>query len=109
MFKVLPIVLVVLGSLMFCTTAEAQGPTDGAVILAQDDYNGPMIPGLAAIGAGLAVIGAGIGIGRIGGSACESIARQPDMAGPIQTAMIIAAALIEGAAFAAILLGLFIT
>ncbi|MEL7497944.1 MAG: ATP synthase F0 subunit C [Planctomycetota bacterium] len=52
---------------------------------------------------GLAVLGAGIGIGRIGGSACESIARQPEMAGNIQTAMIIAAALIEGAAFAAIL------
>ncbi len=59
---------------------------------------------LKAIGAGLAVIGAGLGIGRIGGSACESIARQPEMAGQVQTAMIIAAALIEGAAFAAILL-----
>jgi len=104
MFKVLPIVLVVLGSLMFCMPAEAQ-TTEGVSILAQD---APLIPGLKAVGAGLAVIGAGIGIGRIGGSACESIARQPDMAGPIQTAMIIAAALIEGAAFAAILLGLFV-
>lgn len=105
MFKVLPIVLVVLGSLMFCMPAEAQGPTEGVSVLAQD---APLVPGLKAVGAGLAVIGAGIGIGRIGGSACESIARQPDMAGPIQTAMIIAAALIEGAAFAAILLGLFV-
>lgn len=52
----------------------------------------------AAIGAGLAVIGAGLGIGRIGGSAMESIARQPEAAGKIQTAMIIAAALIEGVA-----------
>ncbi|RLD56072.1 MAG: ATP synthase F0 subunit C, partial [Bacteroidetes bacterium] len=49
---------------------------------------------LAAIGAGLAVIGAGIGIGRIGGSAMDAIARQPEAAGKIQTAMIIAAALI---------------
>jgi F-type H+-transporting ATPase subunit c len=53
---------------------------------------------LAAIGAGLAVIGAGLGIGKIGGSAMEAIARQPEAAGKIQTAMIIAAALIEGVA-----------
>ena len=52
----------------------------------------------AAIGAGLAAIGAGIGIGKIGGSAMEAIARQPEAAGKIQTAMIIAAALIEGVA-----------
>ena len=62
------------------------------------------VTGIAAIGAGLAILGAGLGIGRIGGSACESIARQPDMAGKIQTAMIIAAALIEGAAFFALLI-----
>jgi F-type H+-transporting ATPase subunit c len=54
--------------------------------------------GIAAIGAGLAVIGAGIGIGRIGASALESMARQPEMAGKIQTVMLIAAALVEGAA-----------
>jgi F-type H+-transporting ATPase subunit c len=71
--------------------------------LAQD---GTVMPSLAAIGAGLAVLGAGIGIGRIGGSACEAMARQPEMAGRIQTAMIIAAALIEGAAFFAILIAL---
>jgi F-type H+-transporting ATPase subunit c len=52
----------------------------------------------AAIGAGLAVIGAGIGIGKIGGAAMEGIARQPEAAGKIQTAMIIAAALVEGVA-----------
>ena len=56
----------------------------------------------AAIGAGLAVIGAGLGIGRIGGSAMDAIARQPEAAGPIRTAMIIAAALIEGVAFFAL-------
>lgn len=49
----------------------------------------------AAIGAGLAAIGAGIGIGRIGGSAMEAIARQPEVAGKIQTAMLIIAALVE--------------
>ena len=57
---------------------------------------------LAGIGAGLAVIGAGIGIGKIGGSAMDAMARQPEVAGKIQTAMIIAAALIEGVAFAAL-------
>ena len=53
---------------------------------------------LAAVGAGLAVIGAGLGIGKVGGSAMEAIARQPEAASKIQTAMIIAAALIEGVA-----------
>lgn len=60
----------------------------------------------AAIGAGIAVIGAGIGIGRIGGLAMEAIARQPEAAGKIQTAMIIAAALIEGAALFAIVVAM---
>ena len=61
---------------------------------------------LAAVGAGLAVIGAGLGIGRIGGSAMEAIARQPEATNKIQTAMIIAAALIEGAALFAIVVAL---
>ncbi len=54
------------------------------------------------VGAGLVVIGAGIGIGMIGGSAMEAIARQPEATGKIQTAMLIAAALIEGIGFAAL-------
>ena len=54
------------------------------------------------IGAGLIVIGAGLGIGRIGGSAMDAIARQPEATAKIQTAMIIAAALIEGIGFAAL-------
>ena len=57
---------------------------------------------LAAIGAGMAVIGAALGIGKIGSSAMEAIARQPEAAAKIQTAMIIAAALIEGATLFAI-------
>jgi F-type H+-transporting ATPase subunit c len=61
---------------------------------------------LAAIGAGLAVIGAGLGIGRIGGSAMDAIARQPEAGGKIQTAMIISAALIEGAALFAIVVAM---
>ena len=61
---------------------------------------------LAAIGAGMAVIGAGLGIGRIGETAMEAIARQPEAASKIQTAMIIAAALIEGATLFAIVIAL---
>ena len=61
---------------------------------------------LAGIGAGLAARGAGIGIGKIGGSAMESIARQPEATSKIQTAMIIAAALIEGVALFAVIVAL---
>ena len=56
----------------------------------------------AIVGAGLAVIGVGIGIGQIGGKAMEAMARQPEMYGKLQTAMLIAAALIEGIGFAAL-------
>jgi F-type H+-transporting ATPase subunit c len=52
----------------------------------------------AGIGAGIVTIGAALGIGRLGGSALESIGRQPEAAGDIRTTMIIAAALIEGIA-----------
>jgi F-type H+-transporting ATPase subunit c len=57
----------------------------------------------AAFGAGLVIIGAAYGIGKIGANAVESMARQPEAAGNIQTAMIIAAALIEGATFFALI------
>jgi len=61
---------------------------------------------LAAVGAGLAVIGAGIGIGRIGGSAMDAIARQPEAYSKIQLAMIISAALVEGVALFAVVVAL---
>jgi len=54
------------------------------------------------IGAGLVVFGVGFGIGRIGGSAMDAISRQPEATSKIQTAMLIAAALIEGIGFAAL-------
>ncbi len=57
----------------------------------------------AAIGAGLAAIGAGIGIGKIGASAMEAIARQPEAVGDIRSNMIVSAALIEGVAFFAVI------
>jgi F-type H+-transporting ATPase subunit c len=73
------------------TTAFAQAPTPNQLILAG-----------SAVGVGLTVIGAAYGIGRLAGSALESMARQPEVAGSIQTAMIIAAALIEGFTFFAL-------
>ena len=57
----------------------------------------------ACIGAGIAAIAAGIGIGRIGGSAMESIARQPESTGDIRSNMIVIAALIEGVALIALI------
>ncbi len=62
----------------------------------------------AGLAAGLAVLGAGVGIGRIGGSATEGIARQPEATAKIQTAMIIAAALIEGVALFVAVIGFLI-
>lgn len=56
-----------------------------------------------AFGAALTIIGAGYGIGKIGSAAVENMARQPEVAGQIQTAMIIAAALIEGVTFYALI------
>jgi F-type H+-transporting ATPase subunit c len=62
----------------------------------------------AALGAGIATLGAGLGIGRIGGTAMEAIARQPEAAGDIRSNMIVAAALIEGVAFFAVVVCLLI-
>jgi len=70
--------------------------------LAMAEGSGLAILG-AAIGCGLAIVGAGVGIGFIGGKALESMARQPEMQGKISTTMIIAAALIEGVTFFALI------
>ena len=61
---------------------------------------------LAGIAAGICVVGAGLGIGKIGSAAMEAMARQPEAAGKIQTAMIIAAALIEGVALFGVVVAL---
>jgi F-type H+-transporting ATPase subunit c len=61
---------------------------------------------ISVIGAGLSVIGAGIGIGQIGGHAMDAIARQPEATSKIQTAMIIAAALVEGVALFGVVVAL---
>ena len=60
----------------------------------------------AAIGAGLAAIGAGIGIGKIGGSAMDAIARQPEMQGKIQSSAIVLVAFVEAVALFAVVASL---
>ena len=80
--------LAVVGVLVLATPALAQ---DGSAV----SFSG-------AIGTGLVVIGAAYGIGRLAGAAVESMARQPEVAGTVQVAMIIAAALIEGFTFYAL-------
>jgi F-type H+-transporting ATPase subunit c len=81
--------------------APAMAQTTGAAGSASQ--NGFSLYFGGAFGAGLVILGAGLGIGRIGSSAVESMARQPEVAASIQTAMIIAAALIEGATFFALI------
>ena len=83
-------------SILFASVAAAL--VFASPVLAQSETS--MFTG--AFGAGLTVIGAAYGIGRLAGSALESMARQPEVAGNIQTAMIIAAALIEGFTFFAL-------
>jgi F-type H+-transporting ATPase subunit c len=84
-------------------TGAAKAPA--AAVTAPVDKTGA---GLAAIGAGLALVGGGIGIGLIGGRACESVARQPEAGGQIFQTMIISAALIEGATLFAVVVGLLV-
>ena len=62
----------------------------------------------AGIGAGLAIVGIGLGVGRIGGSAVESMARQPEKAGQLQTTALIFAALVEGAGLFAVVIAFMI-
>lgn len=91
MGKFVKLFVMTFGLVLVATPVFAQ---EGAEIV-------PAIP--KAVGVGLIVLGAALGIGRIGGNAVESMARQPEISGNIQTAMIIAAALIEGLGFFAIL------
>ena len=96
MHKFAKIGLISFGLMLFATPVLAQAtagaPTGTRALI---DFTG-------AFGVGLVVIGAGMGIGRLAASAVESMARQPEVAGNIQTAMIIAAALIEGFTFYAL-------
>ena len=95
-------------SLSITAVAQEEEPSGGteapaAAAVTQEAAGGaPLIP--AAVGAGLVLIGAGLGIGKIGASAVESMARQPEAIGDIRGAMIVAAALIEGATFFALII-----
>jgi F-type H+-transporting ATPase subunit c len=101
--NVVRIGLVSCALLLLASSAFAQVPAaGGAAPAATASRVGPMNLG-AALGAGIVIIGAGLGIGRIGGQAVEGMSRQPEAAGNIQTAMIISAALIEGATFFALI------
>ena len=91
---------------MFGAT-DVMAQTTTAAPAAVADYSAIGYAG-AGIGAGLALIGAGLGIGRIGGSATEAIARQPEAVNDIRGTMILAAALIEGVALIALVVSLLI-
>ena len=95
--------------LMFADVSVAQASGDDPTVAAEHatflTTKGAAKLG-GAIGAGLVVMGGGAGIGRIGGSAVESMARQPEAAGSISTAMIITAAMIEGATLFGVVVGL---
>ena len=100
------VVLAVVGSpaLSLAQSAVAEKPTQGAdapAVAAAPAANWNILAG-AAFGAGLVTLGAGYGIGRIGSCAVESMARQPEVANNIQTAMLITAAMIEGVALLAV-------
>lgn len=82
---------------LLCLAPPAMAQDDGA-----DEKPRALIEFSGAFGAGIVAIGAGYGIGKLAASALESMARQPEVAGNIQTAMIIAAALIEGFTFFAL-------
>ena len=93
-FAVLAVICVAFVVCAMPGVAQAADAGAGAGASASD--NMPLIDLGAAFGCGLIIIGAAYGIGKIGSSAVESMARQPEVAGNINTAMIVAAALIEG-------------
>jgi len=102
--KVLLALMAVAVLLAFAGTAFAQGNEHGeeAAVAGESGFTlfSDRVAGGnfgAAIGAGLVLMGGGAGIGRIGSSAVESMARQPEAAGQISTGMIITAAMVEGA------------
>jgi F0F1-type ATP synthase membrane subunit c/vacuolar-type H+-ATPase subunit K len=101
-------VVMLFSAVLLAAPVQAQEPASveahvQAVELAKSGTFGYGRLGLG-IGAGLVILGAGLGIGRIGGSAVEAISRQPEAGPAIQTGMIISAALIEGAAFFALII-----
>jgi len=95
--------LVVFCLAMFVVVTPAMAQADAAAAADGAATGGFSMNLGSAFGAGLVMIGAALGIGRIGGQAVEGMSRQPEASGNIQTAMIISAALIEGATFFALI------
>lgn len=87
---------------MVCLTAVVL-LTTAMPAMAQDTVHPPLISFSGAFGAALTIIGAAFGIAKIGAAAVESMARQPEVAGDIRGALLLAAALIEGATFFALI------
>ena len=101
------VALMILGAMVSPAPVQAQeSEAIQKLKIAADGHRAPFGgPGIGAgIGAGLVIMGAAYGFGRIGGSALESMARQPETAARVQTAMIIIGALLEGATFFALII-----
>ena len=94
--------LVVVVWLLTAVPVLAQAPTPGSY-----SFTGASVG--AGLGIALTIVGAGYGFGRIGAAALEGMARQPEVAGQIQTAMLIIAALLEGATFFALIICIIIS
>lgn len=105
--KVLRTIALVTGLLLAFMVSPASAQDTAAGAKAAADVL-PIGIGLRAIGIGLAVLGAGVGIGTLTKGAVESYARQPEMQGQIFVLFIIAAALIEGIAFTALIFAAFV-
>lgn len=109
MVKFFQVALMVTMFALFASPALAQTP-GGTAQYAENQLtvgSGLHLLG-AGLGAGLTLIGVGLGIGRVGGQAVEGMSRQPEAGASIQTAMIIAAALVEGAGFFALIVVAFL-
>jgi F-type H+-transporting ATPase subunit c len=100
--RTLALVAVVFFTLAMPAMAQTKAPAPGTYV-----FSGQSIG--AGLGAALTIVGAGIGFGRIGAAALEGMARQPEVAPRIQTAMIIIAALLEGVTFLALIVCILIT
>ena len=96
------VLLMTIGAPALALAADAEKPADAAKTAAAAPVPTWTILAGSTFGAGLVIIGAGYGIGKIGSCAVESMARQPEVANNIQMAMIITAAMIEGATFFAL-------
>lgn len=94
--RILAVVMMVLFLLVSPALAQTKELPKGNITLSGAGLG-------AGLGAALTIVGAGFGFGRIGAAALESMARQPEVAGKIQTAMIVIAALLEGATFFALI------